>query len=185
MEGLELFAPKGRRHWRRIKRLYRRAFPRCERKPWIMISQMQNKGDVDVWYFQSGGEFLGLAITACDEKTVLLDYFAVSKKLRGRGYGTKMLKALIAQYSGKTLILEIEKPYPNGKDYLNKQKRKSFYLNAGLIPLMVSIRLFGVDMELMGTAAGIDYAAYRSFYFNKFGKYAPISLFEKNITKIE
>ena len=49
---------------------------------------------------------------------------------------------------------------------------------------MVSIRLFGVDMELMGTAAGIDYAAYRSFYFNKFGKYAPISLFEKNITKI-
>ena len=89
----------------RLFALYNRAFPISEKKPISMILKMEKCGATDVWYFEEGGEFLGLAITINSPELILVDYFAVSKKLRGRGNGERMLKALISHYTGKVYSL--------------------------------------------------------------------------------
>ena len=182
---INFFTPTRHCEYARFKRLYKSAFPRCERKPFSMIKKMHKGGTTDIWYFEREGEFLGLATTVNREDFVLIDYFAVSEEHRGQGNGTEMLRSLIDHYSPRGVFLEIEKPYKDGADYLTKLKRKEFYLGAGLCELGVSVSLFGVDMELMGTGLSLSFEEYRDFYLDRISSYAPRALFEKNIVKID
>ena len=58
--------------WFRIYRLYRRAFPRNERKPFHIIVSMWRKGKTDVWYFESNRRFAGFASTINAADLILL-----------------------------------------------------------------------------------------------------------------
>lgn len=158
----------------RLFALYNRAFPISEKKPISMILKMEKCGATDVWYFEEGGEFLGLAITINSPELILVDYFAVSKKLRGRGNGERMLKALISHYTGKGVFLEIERLYENAKNYSDRVRRRRFYTErVGLVSLNTYACLFGVDMELLGTeGCHLTYDEYRNFYLNNYGKFA-------------
>ena len=166
------FKPKGIIQHMRLKRLYRRAFPIEERKPFSIIMKMQRLEKSDVWYFEEGGAFLGLATTINGADRILIDYFAVSEKERGKGNGRKMLKALIDHYSPKGVFLEIEIPYEDSKNYQERIRRKSFYLGVGLVEMGTRAKLFGVDMELLGTGFSMTFDEYRSFYLENYGRFA-------------
>ena len=164
--------PKSALQYAKIKSLYRRAFPSCERKPFGIIRKMQKKGKSDIWYFSDESGFLGLATTINSEKIILIDYFAVSEEHRGQGKGTKMLKALLSHYAPLGVFLEIEIPYERAENYIERVKRKNFYINAGLTPMGTTAKLFGVDMELLGVNCALDFDGYRSFYLENYGKLA-------------
>ena len=169
---MQYFKPKGFFQIKRLKRLYRHAFPKEERKPFSVIMKMQRLGKSDVWYFEEDGHFLGLAATINGEDRVLIDYFAVSEKKRGQGCGTRMLKSLIGHYSGREVFLEIEIPYEHSENYRERVRRKSFYLRSGLAEMGTRVKLFGVDMELLGTGSPITYDEYKSFYLENYGRFA-------------
>lgn len=156
----------------RLKRLYKRSFPKEERKPFSIIRKMQKKGKTDIWYFEEDGEFLGLAATINSDECILIDYFAVAEKMRSKGYGTRMLTSLIDMYRPRGVFLEIEIPYKDSKNYEERVRRKEFYIRAGLSELGTSAKLFGVDMELLGVGVDLDFDAYRNFYLNNYGKFA-------------
>lgn len=164
--------PKGILEYAKIKSLYRRAFPICERKPFSIIRKMQKKGKSDIWYFSDESGFLGLATTINSDKIVLIDYFAVTEKQRGRGKGTEMLRALIRHYSPRAVFLEIEIPYESADNYAERVRRKNFYINAGLTPMGTRARLFGVDMELLGVGCTLNFDEYRNFYLENYGRFA-------------
>ena len=182
---INFFTPTRHCEYRRLKRLYKSAFPRCERKPFSMIKKMHRGGTTDIWYFERDGEFLGLATTVNREDFVLIDYFAVSEEHRGQGNGTEMLRSIIDHYGPRGVFLEIEIPYKDREDYHRRVKRKEFYLRAGLSELGVRVRLFGVDMELLGIGVDLDFDGYRSFYLDAFSGYAPRAIFERNVLEIE
>ena len=71
--------------WLRIRRLYGRAFPREERKPFAIIRRMHRKGKTDVWVLRQDGRFAGFASTINGDGLILLDYLAVAEDVRGRG----------------------------------------------------------------------------------------------------
>ena len=172
--------PKGILQYAKIKGLYRRAFPKCERKPFSIIRKMQKKGKSDIWYFEDETGFLGLATTINSDSIVLIDYFAVTERQRGKGKGAKMLKALISHYAGKAVFLEIEIPYESAENFAERVKRKNFYINAGLTPMGTTAKLFGVDMELLGVGCTLNFDEYRNFYLENYGKFA-----YDNITKAD
>ena len=167
-------------HFRLLKKLYVSAFPRNERKPFSMIRRMFKKGKSDIWIFFDDGLFLGFAITINSREIVLIDYFAVNNDLRGKGYGSRMLNALLAHYSPRGVFLEIEIPYEGEDAYTERIRRKRFYLNVGLTPMNTRVKLFGVDMELMGYNCFLDYQQYRKFYLDNYSKYV-----YKNIKQVE
>ena len=169
---MRFFKPTGLIQILKIRLLYREAFPRCERKPFSIIRTMAKRGKTDLWYFEDDGGFAGLAATINGEDKILIDYLAVSKHRRGTGVGTKMLSALIEHYRDFGVFLEIEELDPSAENNNERIRRKNFYLRAGLTPMDTHVKLFGVDMELLGKNCHLTFDEYREFYLTNYSKFA-------------
>ena len=168
---VSLCAPSSPLDWLRIFLLYRRAFPRNERKPFAIIRKMHREGRTDVWLAKRGGRFTGMATTINGGDVILLDYFAVAPKQRGQGLGSAFLQELLNKYASHGLFVEIEaadQDDPTGE----KARRKAFYLRNGLEELHVAAILFGVPMELLGRKCSLDFNAYRAFYHDHYSPWA-------------
>lgn len=168
---LTLRAPATPLDWLHIRLLYRRAFPRYERKPFKIIRKMHKEGRTDVWLAEKDGHFAGLAATINSEDTILLDYLAVHEKRRSQGVGSDMLQGLMTLYEGRGLFVEIEaadRDDPTGE----KARRKAFYLRNGLEDMHVVAILFGVRMELLGRGCKMDFDGYRAFYHDHYNAWA-------------
>ena len=169
--NVTLRAPATPLDWLRIRLLYRRAFPRYERKPFSMIRSMHKKGRTDVWLAEQGRRFAGLAITINSEDVILLDYLAVHEKRRDKGVGSAMLQGLLALYEGRGLFVEIEATDHDDPTGI-KARRKAFYLRNGLSDMHVVVMLFGVRMELLGRSCTLDFNAYHDFYRDNYSAWA-------------
>jgi GNAT superfamily N-acetyltransferase len=169
--ALTLRVPSAPLDWLRIRLLYRRAFPRYERKPFKIIRNMQREGRTDVWLAEKDGRFAGLAATINSDAVILLDYLAVHEKLRDQGVGSAMLQALLTLYEGRGLFVEIEAADRDDPDGF-KARRKAFYLRNGLSDMHVIAILFGVRMELLGRGCAMDFDGYRAFYHDHYNAWA-------------
>lgn len=171
--------PRKLSHWLKIYQLYHSAFPASEKKPFALIISTYKKGKTDIWYFEKDRQFAGLAITINREEAILLDYFAISPKLRGQGIGSKLLRYLQKHYSPKGFLLEIESLSPDAPNLEERKRRKQFYLSNNMIPLNIMVNLFGVEMELLGYNCQIDFPTYRAFYSETYGE-----VFARNVKKV-
>lgn len=170
--AITLAQPRGLLQWRRIRRLYRSAFPAYERKPLYVIRRMYREGKTDVWYCRQDGAFAGFATTINGAELILVDYLAVANGCRGKGIGSALLQALQMQYVGKGLFLEIESTFVEADNREERLRRKRFYLRNGLEELQVEAELFGTRMELLGRNCQLDFAAYRAFYHDNYSLWA-------------
>ena len=171
MPALTFRAPSGLLDWLRIRLLYRRAFPRNERKPFAVIRRMHREGRSDVWLAEHDGRFAGLAATINGGDVILLDYFAIDKQLRGQSIGSAFLQALLKHYADRGLFVEIEAADQDDSSG-EKQRRKQFYLRNGLEDMQVVAILFGVRMELLGRGCTLDFDGYREFYRTYYNPWA-------------
>ncbi len=159
-----------------IEQLYEEAFPEEEKKPFSMILEREAKNTVEVLAAISEDSakepeaFRGEAITAKYEDMVLLDYFAIDAECRGKGNGSKTLKALQERYGKQRFFLEIERtgvPAPNAED---RKRRKKFYLSNGMKQMDYYVEVRGVEMEVLTYNCEITYEEYRALYRNVYGK---------------
>lgn len=160
-----------------MRRLYNRAFPKAERKPFSMLMKLQGEG---MHCIENNGEFCGLVIMMLYRDIALLDYFAISENARNHGIGSQVLKQIIEKYSDRRFMLEIESARYGGSDYETRLSRKEFYIRGGLTPEEYEVMLFGVRMEIMTYNCRISYEEYHSMYENVL----PKSL-SKRIKKVE
>ncbi len=155
-----------------IFRLYRRAFPRSERKPFGIILRMAKEGRADLWTIRKDGRFAGFAATVNGPQIVLLDYFAVKASLRGRGVGSSALIQLEKEYDGRGFFVEIESTFEEADNREQREKRKKFYVNCGMEPMNTEADVFGVRMELLGVRCRLDFAGYQGFYREHYSPWA-------------
>lgn len=172
MNEISLSRAKGPGDWLNVWWLYQRAFPRAERKPFGIMARMAREGKTDVWIFRNEGRFAGLGITINGENLILLDYFAVETRFRGKGIGTTALKRIMEQYEDRGFFLEIEGTWEPVDDLEMRKRRKKFYLNCGLEELFVRGELFGVNMELLGLRCQLDFDRYKAFYRDYYSPWA-------------
>lgn len=166
---MELVQAIKHKQYKQMKALYLEAFPANERKPFWLMKRKQKQKETNMWCIMDGQAFIGLAITMEVDDLVVLDYFAICKELRGKGYGTKALGALKDMYQDRKLILEIEDVETEGPDQEMRVKRKSFYLANGLKEMGVKVTLYGVDMELLGVNCKVTFAEYKNVYTTLYG----------------
>ena len=164
MQKITLTSPKNLLHWLQIYVLYRRSFPRAERKPFFTILKKYRQGSTDIWCICQSNRFLGFASTMNSPDLIMLDYLVISPNCRGQGIGTAALTHIMKKYAHIPFILEIESPYEPGPEQPLRQKRKHFYVNCGMEPLHIMAEVFGVRMELLGKNCQIDFEQYRNFY---------------------
>ena len=176
---MKLRKPDTKADWKAIRKLYRFAFPLNEKKPFWLIKSKYEKGQTDVWVLERAEVFSGFAITMNGDDLVLLDYFAVSSDRRGCGVGSEALAALREKYNDRRFFLEIEsvdKPSPKLSERL---RRKKFYLANGMQELGVKVKLFGVDMELLGHNCEVSFEEYRNLYLITYGNWAAKNVVER------
>ena len=152
--------------------LYRSAFPRCERKPFSRITSMVKAGRADLWTIRMDGRFAGFAATVNGPQVVLLDYLAVKKHFRGMGVGTGAMGLLNESYRDRGFFVEIESTFENAPNARERQKRKEFYVNCGMVPMGTEADVFGVRMELLGIRCHLDFESYRNFYRDNMSPWA-------------
>lgn len=172
MSNVTLKKPSGIFHWLKLYRLYLSAFPASERKPFGIIVRMFRQGRSDIWCIQRNGKFAGLATTINGGDLILLDYLAVAEGHRGEGIGSGALLELQRLYGEKGLFVEIESTLEDAPNRAEREKRKHFYLAAGMEELHVTAKLFGVNMELLGSRCTLDFEGYRNFYREYYSEWA-------------
>lgn len=169
---LQYAAPKGLKQWAEVYRLYQKAFPKSEKKPFAIIRKMFKKGVTDIWRFTRNGKFAGLIITINGQNHILLDYLAVDESQRGTGIGSEILPLMRSHYAGKGVFLEIESVYEDCENKAERIRRKHFYEKCGMESMNVFVWLFGVKMELMGFGCKLTYQDYHGFYRDNYGQWA-------------
>ena len=169
---MKFYRPKNLLEMHRIKRLYKQSFNKSERKPFYIITNMVKSGKTDLWYFEKNGKFAGMCATINGSDTILLDYLAVAENKRGIGIGTEMISDILDYYKGYGVFLEIEEVAPTYINNDERIRRREFYLRSGFKPMNTFVKLFGVNMELLGIGCQLNFDEYRDFYLTNYSKFA-------------
>ena len=165
--------------WLALRKLYKKAFPKCEQKPLWLVWIVKQQRKADVWIAEREGEFAGFAITMNGGDLVLLDYLAISESMRGTGVGTEVLKALQQRYQGKRFFLEIENVYEDADNQPDRLRRKHFYLKNGMQEMKIMVNAFGAELELLAYECQVSFEDYYELYCACYGKWAA-----KNLKKL-
>lgn len=130
-------------------------FPSDELKPFSMIEKLWNKGCYHAYGFYDKTERLhayAFVMADMDTNTLLVDYFAVCEKERGKGYGTEalaLLKEACAQWDGIIFEVEDEACAKSDEERTKRRRRIAFYEKNGVIMTDTGSFAFGVDYRLM------------------------------------
>ena len=149
--------------------LYHKSFSENIRKPFSVIERKAAMGSMEILVIRDEGRRAGMAIVAMDYNLVLLDYFAVSEKMRGRGIGSEALELLKEFYGDSQFFLETEVPEEGAPDLEERIRRKEFYLRNGMQETGIYVEIYGVKLELLATKPGLRFADCEGLYRELFG----------------
>ena len=162
--------------WWALRKLYRKAFPKCEQKPLWLVWIVKQQRKTEVWIVEKAGKFAGFAITMNGADLVLLDYLAISESMRGTGVGTEVLKALQKQYQEKRFFLEIENVYEAADNLSDRLRRKHFYLKNNMQEMKIMVNAFGAELELLTYDCQVSFEEYYELYCSCYGKWAATNI---------
>lgn len=135
--------------WKEVKEIYLEAFPKSERKPFFTIRHSVKKGKSRILTAEENGEIQGFAIVIPYGNMVMVDYLAVSGKIRSRGTGSKIIKEVCRRFSGKKIVLLIEKPDDLAQNKEQRIARRRFYLKNGFTFSDIFITGHSGNMEIL------------------------------------
>lgn len=147
--------------YKKVKTLYRSAFPADERAPFalMMLRALQKKADFRSVY--DNGEWAGMVYIMGRGDLYYIFYLAVAEDKRGCGTGTRILKALLKRYKGKRLFLAVEQPDENADNCEMRIRRKNFYLRSGFKDMNRKIREGSVVFDMLGVGEPASDEEYR------------------------
>ena len=163
--------PATKEEVRYIKKLYRKSFPRAERKPFWFIHRWEQRKAAEVLIIKEDEDVCGLAIISYYGELVLLNYFAIDDSRRNGGLGSRALQLIRERYCGKRLILEIESVAEHCEDNDMRMRRKEFYLRNGFRDAYITVKMFGVDLDVMTGGSPLKYSEYVNLYQRVYGRW--------------
>ena len=140
------------------------AFPPAELKPLAVMLRLMERGRYLCYGYYRNGRLAAYAFFyRHDSRVLLLETFAVTPELRGRGVGSAFLAALDAVLGGVCILGEVEMPdsHDAGLNAM-RLRRIAFYERAGFSLTGAACRLYGVRYAIIArrlpaglTAAGL------------------------------
>lgn len=118
-------------HWNEIREIYKEAFPKSEQKPFFLLKQDAKKGKVTILVAEEEGKVVGFIVTIPYKNMIMVDYLAVSSKIRSRGTGSLLLQEVCRKFSTNKILLLIEKLDDSAENIQQRISRRKFYLKNG------------------------------------------------------
>lgn len=110
---------------------------------------------------------------------IMVDYLAVSAKTRSRGTGSRMLQDICQRFSGKKVVLLIERLEDEAENKEQRIARRKFYLKNGFTSSGIFIQGASGAMEVLNYGGMVTPEEYLSLQ-----KYALGALFFR-LSKIQ
>jgi len=146
-------------NYSKIKNIYAEAFPRYERLPlWILVLRSKSK------YIECYGLFddqilVGFTYIISKGDLSFIMYLAVDRAYRSKSYGSKCLDLIKNNYSG-TIALNIEALDEASENYMQRQKRKTFYMKNAFSETGVYSKYGSLVNELLSYNGVVTYEDY-------------------------
>jgi len=137
-----------------FRNLYEKSFPSEERIPYEELVQMYDYLKTDFNAFYEGETFIGIVLAFRFEKCNFLAYFSVVEELRGKGYGTRILRDFLEKYKNDhPVVLGIESPDQEDAQNLEiRKRRKAFYERNGMRDTKVYSIDGGIKYTIMSSS---------------------------------
>ena len=122
-----------KQQWAEIREIYLEAFPKRERKPYFVLRRSVRKKKAIVMTAVDGEQMLGFAVLIPYKDMVMVDYLAVSSKIRSKGTGSYMIQNIRSWFSDKKVVLLIERVDEEAENKEQRSSRRRFYLKNGFV----------------------------------------------------
>ncbi|XCP86766.1 GNAT family N-acetyltransferase [Roseburia hominis] len=156
--------------WKEIKEIYLEAFPKSERKPFFTVRRSVKKGKAQLLTAIDNGILQGFVMVIPYRDMVMVDYLAVSGKIRSHGTGSKIMQEVCKCFSDKRIVLLIEKLDDNAENKEQRIARRKFYHKNGFTSSDIFITGYSGNMEILkfgGTVSPQEYMDLQRYALGK------------------
>ena len=164
------FTSVKKQQWSEIKEIYMEAFPKCERKPFFLLRQSIKRKKAVLAGAAEGNQLLGFTVFFVYKDMVMIDYLAVSSKIRSRGTGSRILEHICGQFPDKKIVLLIERVDDMAENCQQRTARRRFYLKNGFTSSGIFITGAGGDMEVLNYGGTVSQEEYMDLQRYALGK---------------
>lgn len=145
---------------KKIHRLNQEAFIEEQRVPYPNMVKLLTSNQIHLLAVYDEETFVGFFLTAANEKTVYIFFFAVESKFRSKGYGSKALALLTDYYPNQQIVLDLEKIEKKASNNAQRISRKNFYIRNGYKETGFQLAYDGMGFEIMCTKSRFDKDAF-------------------------
>lgn len=144
------------KYWQEVNALAREAFPPEEYLAPTELVEMANGGNLVFSALLDKDAFVGFMVTMQYKEMVYLFFLAISPSCRSKGYGSRAIETLKAQYPGKMQVVDFEAPDDSADNAAQREKRRRFYLKNGYCETGLFVTYYGVTYEVFCTDEQFD-----------------------------
>ncbi len=171
------------KQWAKIKEIYVEAFPKRERKPFFTLKHSVKKGNARIMVAVEEEQLLGFVVLIPYRDMMMVDYLAVSSKIRSKGTGSFIMQNVCRRFENKKIVLLIECLDDSAENKEQRVARRKFYLKNGFVSSNIFIEGASGEMEILnygGTVSTEEYLALQEYALGKlFFKLSKIRLIKK------
>lgn len=156
--------------WKEIKEIYNEAFPKAERKPFFTVRRSVNKGKALLLTAMENEVLRGFVMVIPYKNMVMVDYLAVSSKIRSCGTGSKIMQEVCKRFSDKKIVLLIEQLDNTAENKEQRIARRKFYFKNGFTSSNIYITGRSGNMEVLnfgGTVSVQEYMGLQQYTLGK------------------
>lgn len=156
--------------WKEIKEIYLEAFPKSERKPFFVIKHSIKKGKTKILIATEDNYLQGFVMVIPYRDMVMVDYLAISSKIRSRGVGSKIMQEICRQFSNKKIVLLIERLEDHAENKEQRIMRRKFYFKNGFTSSGIFINGYSGNMEILNWGSKVSVQEYMDLQQYALGK---------------
>lgn len=144
---------KNYHHLSKIKYLFDHAFPIEERPPFSRLLEMKKN---TLFGVEQSGELVGLLSIVARDDLLYIFFLAVKEKLRGKGYGSKILQDVLKEHPNKRVFLMAEDPSIPSSNQEERDSRIRFYNHNGFRVTDTKITEYGVEYVVLSNSGDVS-----------------------------
>lgn len=155
--------------WPEVKTIYLEAFPKAERKPYLSLRHSVRKGKAILMTASENNQLLGFTVLIPYRDMIMVDYLAVSSKIRSKGTGSYIMEQVCRQFADKKIVLLIERLDDAAENSSQRTARRKFYLKNGFTSSDLFISGTSGEMEILNYGGKVSQEEYLSLQKHALG----------------
>lgn len=150
----------------KVEYLAKEAFPIDEYLPPSILIQMSKNDNFKFLAIIEDNRFIGFTAIFFYQNYSYLFFLAIMPEERFKGYGSKIIEMLKSKYLNYIHVVDFEKVDINCNNYIQRQKRRNFYLKNGYKKTGLFITYLNVDYEVFTTSDEFDINIFKKLMSN-------------------